>query len=297
MDQVVLLSLEDGSSCGGGMCCAAAGAAPRVPVLTCADALRAGGVPVEIVTACSDTEIDTALKPVIENTATLVVAAADDGQLRAVLRRMVRVYAPPPSKRPADLPPERTVPDLPPIAVLPLVPAVPDLVKRLELPADPAAVAAAVLGGRTRRFDLLRQDGGSVTLHGVLIGAMDDAQRTVPWRGRVEVGDAILSDGTEEVLACAIVNAGSSTVDGLPLVERASADDGLVEVAVTVAVGQRRLLRRPELRFEVRRARGRAVSVLPHEESLPLLDDGVSGELTRKRSWWVEPQLWAAYIT
>jgi hypothetical protein len=296
VDQVVVLSLEDGSTCGGAGCCSGAGATVRVPVLTCADALRAGGTQVEIVSACSDAEIDTALKTVIDNTATLVVAAADDGQLRAVLRRMVRVYAPPPSKRPEDLPADRTVPDLPPIGVLPLAPARPELVSHLGLPTDPAGVAAAVAGGRTRRFDLLRHDGGSVTLQGVLIGAMDEAQRAVPWRGRVEVGDAVLSDGNEPVLACAVMNAGSSTVDGLPLVQAASAQDGLVEVAVAVPVGQRRFLRRPELHFEVRRARGRAVSVLPHADSVPLLDDGVSGELTRKRSWWVEPGLWAAYV-
>ena len=50
----------------------------------------------------------------------LVVAAATDGQLRAVVRRLVRRYAPPPSRRPADLAGDRTVPDLPPIGVLPL---------------------------------------------------------------------------------------------------------------------------------------------------------------------------------
>jgi hypothetical protein len=46
---------------------------------------------------------------------------------------------------------------------------------------------------------------------------------------------------------------------------------------------------------EVRRARGRAVSVLPRDGELQFLDDGVAGVLTRKRSWWIEPGAWAVY--
>ena len=91
------------------------------------------------------------------------------------------------------------MPDLPPIGVLPLDPARGgphrDLAAQLGLPRDPAAVAAAVLDGGVRRLDLLRNDGGSVTLDGALLGAADDAGRPLHWRGRVEVDDAVLTDG------------------------------------------------------------------------------------------------------
>ncbi|MER6595028.1 hypothetical protein ABT214_24915, partial [Micromonospora purpureochromogenes] len=189
MYDVVLLTLGSerdapGGGCGsGGACCGgateAAGAeapkpteerceTPRVPVLACADALTARGARVETVTARSDAEIDEVLArldaparpdgltwPDPDSKTRLVVATASDAQLRAVLRRLVRRYAPPPSRRPADLAGNRTVPDLPPIGVLPLDPARSgtrgDLAAQLGLPRDPAAVAAAVLDGTARR--------------------------------------------------------------------------------------------------------------------------------------------------
>ncbi len=303
MLDVVLLSLDDRS----GGC--ASEERPRVPVLACADALRSGGATVDIVTAGDDAEIDTALKAVEAGVAgqsgetgqasatRLIFAATTDSQLRAVVRRLVRRHAPPPSERPTDLAPDRTIFDLPPLAVLPLTPAIPELVRRLRLPVDPVDVAAATLAGRTRRFDLVRHDGGSVTLHQCLLGGIDGSGRAVPWRGRIEVDDALLTDGGEPIIACAIANAGRSDVDGLPLVVDADAADGAMDVAIAVpVVRRRRLLRRASLRFEVRRARGRAVSVTPHQEEIHIVDDGVAGTLTRKRSWWTERAAWAAYV-
>ncbi|HEX2770964.1 MAG TPA: hypothetical protein VHN18_00870 [Micromonosporaceae bacterium] len=308
MYDVVLLALD--SARDGSTCAATTPESPRVPVLACADALRSAGARVEHVVARSDAEIDAVLArldgpgrpdgltwPDPEGKTRLVVAAASDGQLRAVVRRMVRRYAPPPSRRPPDLAGNRTVPDLPPIGVLPLVPARSaqrDLVAHLGLPRQPAAVASAVLGGRARRLDLLRTDGGSVTLDGVLLGGAAK-RRPVPWRGRVEVDDAVLSAGDDPLLACAIGNAGGYAVlDGLPLLTGADPADGVVEVAVAVPVVARSLLR-SRVRVEVRRARGRAVAVTPHGEDLPYVDDGVAGDLNRKRSWWIEPAAWAAF--
>ncbi|MGC4808000.1 hypothetical protein [Micromonospora sp. DT233] len=288
-------------------------ATPRVPVLTCADTLTARGARVELVTAHSDAEIDEVLArldapprpdgltwPDPDSKTRLVVATASDGQLRAVVRRLVRRYAPPPSRRPADLPANRTVPDLPPVGVLPLDPARTggqrDLAAQLGLPRDPAAVAAAILDGTPRRLDLLRNDGGSVTLDGALLGAADDAGRPLPWRGRVEVDDAVLSAGDDPLLACAIGNSsGYAQLDGLPLLTAADPTDGLVEVAVAVPVVTRSALGRKRVRIEVRRARGRAVAVVPRDERVPYLDDGVEGELSRKRSWWTEPGAWAVW--
>ena len=82
-----------------------------MPVLACADALTARGARVETVTARSDAEIDAVLArldgparpdgltwPDPDSKTRLVVATASDGQLRAVLRRLVRRYAPAPSR-------------------------------------------------------------------------------------------------------------------------------------------------------------------------------------------------------
>ena len=304
MYDVVVLSLKEGGGCDAGP--------PRTPVLACSDALTAAGARVSTVTASSDAEIDEVIArfdggprpdgltwPDPDAKTRLVVATAADGQLRAVLRRMVRRYAPPPSKRPADLADDRTVPDLPPVAILPLDPSSEiDLAAQLGLPRTPAGVAAAVLGGSVRRLDLLRNDGGSVTVDGALVGGADDQGRAVPWRGRIEVDDAILSDGTDPILACAIGNAaGYATFDGLRLLSEGNPTDGRVEVAVAVPVTVRKRFRTTRVRVEVRRARGRAVSVLPRDGELQFLDDGVAGTMTRKRSWWTEPAAWAVYAT
>jgi hypothetical protein len=315
---VVLLSLSEGgspvnacgSACGGCGTVEKTACAPRVPVLNCADALTAAGARVEMVTASSDADIDAVIAqldagprpdglawPDPESKTRLVVASAADGQLRAVLRRLVRRYAPPPSKRPGDLAADRTVPDLPPLAILPLDPSsTTDLAAQLGLPRSPADVASAVLGSSVRRLDLLRNDGGSVTVDGALIGGTDDNGRAVPWRGRVEVDDAVLSDGTDPILACAIGNAGGyAEFDGLPLLTEGNPEDGRVEVAVAVPLVVKRRFRSPRVRVEVRRARGRAVSVLPRDGELQFLDDGVAGSTIRKRSWWTEPGAWAVY--
>ncbi|MBB4958760.1 hypothetical protein FHR38_002493 [Micromonospora polyrhachis] len=267
----------------------------------------------ETITARSDAEIDAALArldsparpdglswPDGDSKTRLVVATASDGQLRAVMRRLVRRYAPPPSRRPPDLAGNRTVPDLPPIGILPLDPTRStdhrDLAGQLGLPRDPAEVAAAVLDGRVRRLDLLRNDGGSVTLDGALLGGADEAGRPLPWRGRVEVDDTVLSGGEDPILACAVGNAnGYATLDPVPLIVGADPADGVIEVAVAVPVTTRSPLGKKRVRIEVRRARGRAVAVTPRDGALPYLDDGVAGELNRKRSWWIEPGAWAVF--
>ncbi|PPA60303.1 diacylglycerol kinase family protein [Micromonospora chalcea] len=330
MYDVVLLTLGSerdapGGGCGsGGACCGGADdtaaesgeercETPRVPVLACADELTARGARVTTVTARSDAEIDEVLArldgpprpdgltwPDPDGKTRLIVATASDGQLRAVLRRLVRRYAPPPSRRPADLADNRTVPDLPPVGVLPLDPArsgtARDLAAQLGLPRDPAGVAAAVLDGTARRLDLLRNDGGSVTLDGALLGAADDAGRPLHWRARVEVDGTVLSDGSEPITACAIGNAGGyARLGEVDLLGGPDPADGRVTVGVAVPVVTRSALGRKKVRLEVRRARGRAVAVVPRDEKVPFLDDGVEGELSRKRSWWTEPGAWAVW--
>lgn len=287
MLDVVILSLVEGGSCG-----------RRVPALHTADVLTSLGARPETVAAGSDAEIDEVLSrfddPDAGTKYRLIIASESDGQLRHIIRRLVRRMAPAPSKRPAELRADRTIPDLPPLGILPLAPG--GLPARLGLPATPSEVANAVIGGKTRKLDLLRHDGGSVTLDGVLLGAASEAGAPLPFRGRIEVDDALLSDGTDPIVAMCVANAdGATTVDGLPLVTTADPGDGLIDVAIAVPITHKPFLGKPKLRFEVRRARGRAVSVTPHGDDLPFLDDGVAGALTRKRSWWIESSAWSVY--
>lgn len=286
MHRVVILTLAEGCS------------APRTPVLACRDALRAAGAEVDLVTADSDAEIDAALRHGATGPAStgsdpgghrFVVAAATDGQVRAVIRRLVRGGTPSPGKRPPDLPPDRTVPDLPPIGILPMGGG---LVGRLGVPSSPEMVAAAVLAGRTRRFDLLRNDGGSLTLDGALLGGTDKNGRAMGFRAAINVDDAVLTDGRESLMATVVANAdGYATFDGLPLVVGPSPADGILNVAVALPIRRRNGV----VEMEVRRAHGRAVSITPRVDEVPYLDDGVSGTLTRKRTWWVERAAWAVY--
>jgi hypothetical protein len=304
---VIIVTLRDPSAHGCGTDCACGSHGPvRVPVLACEDALRARGADVELVTAGSDADLDDVIKAVVSSggpkawmgasdaTPRLVIAAAGDAEVRAVVRRLVRAMSPAASSRPDDLPPNRTVYDLPPLSVLPLAPAIPSLCTVLGLPTGAADVAQATLGDRVHRWDLLRTQ-GSVTLHSVLLGGLDGGT-PAPLRACIEVDDTVLSDGSEPVLACAVANAGSSAMGGLPLVSGATADDGIVEVAVAVPLLRRRLMRSADARVEVRRARGRAMSVTPHEDSIRSIDDSVVGPITRKRSWWTEPGAWATYV-
>jgi len=287
---IVLLTLGEDSQCGcdGGAC------GTRTPILACRDALRTASADVRTVVAHDDKEIDEALGALPESR--VIVATAADAQLRAVMRRLVRMYAPAASKRPDDLAGDRTIPDLPPIGILPLGPDATDLATRLGLPRVPAEVAAAVLGGKVRRLDLLRNDGGSVTLDGALLGGVDAAGATATYLARVEVDDAVLADGTEPVLMSVVANASRyATVDGLPLVTAPAMDDGVLDVAVALPVASRGLFRRPRVEIQVRRAHGRAVAISPRAE-VPFVDDGVEGTLTHKRSWWMERAAWAVYV-
>lgn len=275
------------------------GIATRVPVLSCRDALRKGAN-VEVLELDSDTDVDAAVQRGQTDGARLVVAGGD-GPLRAVLRRMVRRALPHGGERPDDLPTDRTVPNLPAVGVLPLETSGDvDLAAKLGLPRSPADVAAAVLDGAERRVDLLRNDGGSVTLHGALLGGANEQGRPVAWRARIDVDDTMLSNGTEPLMACAVANAdGYGAVGGLPLIVRADPADGVLEVGLALPAPQPRGLfgrRRAHGEIEVRRARGRAVAFTVHtDDGVPVTDDGADGTVTKKRTWWMERGAWGVY--
>jgi hypothetical protein len=263
------------------------GTAARVPVLACADVLRRGSA-VDIVPLEADSEVDAALDRAEAGGARIVVAGGD-GQLRAVLRRMVRRVLPRGGDR-SGLADDRTVPDVAPVGVLPLDAAdTGDLAARLGLARTPEDVAATVLGGAVRRIDLLRNDGGSVTLHGALFGAADEAGRPLGWQARIDVDDKLLSDGSEPLIACAVANAdGYAQLAGVPLVVNADPADGILDVGIALPRGGE---------LEVRRARGRAVSIALVSGEVPFTDDTVDGTLTRKRTWWMERGAWGVYTS
>ncbi len=136
-----------------------------------------------------------------------------------------------------------------------------------------------------------------MTLDGALLGGADDAGRPLHWRARVEVDDTVLTDGAEPLLACAVGNAGGyATLDDVPLLTAPDPADGEVEVAVAVPVVAAR--RGGASGYASRYAgpvggRWRCA----REGKVPYLDDGVEGELTRKRSWWIEPGAWAVWTS
>lgn len=266
---------------------------------------------VEIRPAQSDADIDATLALAHDEKARLVVAGSD-GIARAVVRRMVkRALGQGGKPQRAGLAMDRTIPDLAPFAILPLDadPGLPDLARALQLPTAAHDVAAAVVTGTVARFDLFRNDRGSVTLHGALLGGAVAAPREtqgrpVAWWARIDVDDAALCDPGEPLLACAIGNAaGYSQLGALPLLSAADPTDGTVSVGLAVSVGKE---------IQVRRAHGRAVSIRLHpapyarsvegaadplreQPSVPFTDDGVDGVLRHACTWWVERAAWALY--
>jgi hypothetical protein len=250
---------------------------PRTQALHRADELKSRGAAVRTAEARTPEDIDAVVADPEER---IVLAADTDEQVNAVVARLTRLALPAPSKRPEGLPDGRTIPDLPPLAVLPLS-GTPGIVVRLGLPEKPADVAEAVVSGEVRRTDLMRHDGGGVAIDGVRLGGGDR-----PWRGVVNLDDVVLADGSEQILACVVANAdGYAAADDMVLAEPDPAD-GKIDVAVAVPVTVGRFRKR--LRIEVRRAKGRAVAVHP-AGSVTYIQDGLAGELGRKRTWWVEP--------
>jgi len=268
---VVVLSLVESN-------CSDSG--PRTQVLHLIDELKRLGADVRTAEASTPREIDPVVEDAAESGTRIVLAADTDEQVNAVVARMVRRLAPAPGERGDDLPAGRTVPDLPPLALLPLGTA-PGLVERFGLPSEPAEVARAAVEGEVLRTDLMRHDGGGVAVDGVRLGGGDR-----PWRGVVNLDDAVLTDGTEQILACVVANAdGYAAADDMVLAEPDPAD-GRIDVAVAIPVLVGRWRKR--VRIEVRRARGRAVAVHPND-GVTFVSDGLVDELKRKRTWWVEP--------
>ena len=285
-----LLSLDDGPVRG----CASArrpGTGPRLPRRA-----RAGGAAVELRRPPAPTPRSTRRSP-----PPLRRGPADRrrGHRRPAARRRApdgpAVRARRRSQRPDDLPADRTLPDLPPIGMLPLDPADAGAGHRSsDLPRVAGATSPrAVLGGTARRLDLLRNDGGSVTLHGALLGGADEGGRAVrSWPGSRST-TSVLTDGAEPLLRCAVANADGYTDCGRSAAGR---PERMPPTACSTwrspcpsgapALG----VPRPGSRYA---GPGAARSPSHPGEDVPFLDDGVAGTLSRKRTWWMERGAWA----
>jgi len=202
---------------------------------------------------------------------------------------------------------DRTIADLPALGLLPLAKAgeLPDLARELDLPDDPATVADVVVSGKVRRMDLFRNDRGSLTTHGVMLGGMAETDegpaRLMVHAARVNVDDTVLCEASEPLLACAIANGGGyARLGELALVADANPSGGRISVGVAVA---------EKRGIEVRRFSGRTVKVDPVPSShiapnsaesdhsgVPFTDDGVDGVLRHACTWWVERGAWGLYM-
>jgi hypothetical protein len=219
------------------------------------------------------------------------VAAAADGQVRAVVRRLVRKHLPAPSERPAACRPIARCPTCRRSACCRSTRRAPTSRRGSGCRANPAAVAAAVLGGHVRRFDLLRNDGGSLTLDGALLGRRRRHGPRGPVPAAINVDDAELSSGREQLLAAVVANAaGYSAFDGPPAVGGSAAHRRRSR--------RRRRARRPSA--SARRGRGPA-RTRPRGRGdagrgPPVPRRRRGGTLTRKRTWWMERAAWGVYV-
>lgn len=193
-----------------------------------------------------------------------------------------------------------------------------DFARHLQLPLEPAYAARTILTGEPRRLDLIRSDGGGgVIVNAVHLGkGAEAAQRAVSlkgrvgkiayplgavaslfgprgWRLHVNVDDDVLADGSHRMVMVAIGN-GSSIGGGTTLFPDGDAADGALDVLVLGPSGSG-LSGTAGHRFRlIRRARGRAVTVTPAPGvTVGVNADGELSELSRRRSWWVDPGAWS----
>jgi diacylglycerol kinase family enzyme len=205
-----------------------------------------------------------------------------------------------------------------------------DLARALGLPLDPVQGAAAVLAGRPRTLDLVRDDRGGLVVNAVHagVGAKAGAQAdrlkswlsaaaypvgaavagvaSTGWDLRVEIDGRVAThesagwaaDGSSGVLMLGICN-GPTIGGGTPLAPEARPDDGLLDVVVCTATGP--VARgafaaaltsgRHVDRADVLITRGRTVSV--SGEPVELDADGDVEDAVAARTWRVDPQAWS----
>jgi diacylglycerol kinase family enzyme len=208
-----------------------------------------------------------------------------------------------------------------------------DLARALGLPLDPARGATAVLGGRPRSLDLVRDDRGGLVVNAVHAGvgaqAAAEAHRfksrlgaaaypvgaavagvtSNGWQLRVEVDGGVAShpsgewaaDGSSSVLMLGVCN-GPTIGGGTPLAPDAQPDDGLVDVVVCTATGPvaraafaaALVNGRHVDRPDVLVTRGRTVTVSGGPVELDA--DGELDEAVDARTWRVQPHGWSVLV-
>lgn len=197
-----------------------------------------------------------------------------------------------------------------------------DLARALDIPLDATDAARLVRDGKAQPLDLLLDDAGGVVVNAVHVGVGADAAehagrlkprlgllayplgavragvRSTGWRLRVEVDGQVLADRHRRALLVGIGN-GRGIGGGTPLLPRAVADDGLLDVVVSRAVGPF-----ARVRFgaalssglhlqdrDVRWTRGRTVTV--SGEPFGTNADGEVGHDIPRRTWTVQPGAWS----
>jgi YegS/Rv2252/BmrU family lipid kinase len=217
---------------------ALAGGADREAVDAAAGVLAAAG-PTEVRQPADPDDLDAVLA---ELDGRVPVVAGGDGSLHLVVNRLRRL---------GRL-------DQVTVGLLPLGTGN-DFARAAGVPLDPVAAAGALTAGRSRRFDLLEDDAGTVVVNaahaglgaeaaavatgykpqlGPLaypVGALIAGVRAGGWELRVRV-DGTTVAGDAPLLMVGIAN-GPTIGGGTPLAPGARPDDGLLDVVVVAAVG------------------------------------------------------------
>jgi diacylglycerol kinase family enzyme len=282
---------------------AEAGGADAAAIDAAVAVLR-GATTVEVVATASPDECRDA---VVSRGGRRVVVCGGDGSLHVVVHALHSI---------GDL--------AEPIGLIPLGTGN-DFARALDLPMDPAAAAAVVLGGRPRKLDLIVDDAGAIAVNAVHAGIGAEAARSAAglksrlgrfgyvlgglvagvrergWRLRVQSDEAVLADGRRRVLQVGIGNA-SSVGGGSLLIPHAVPDDGLADVVVSAAVGPlarlaygRQMPKGEHVRRrDVLTARARSVTI-SGEPFRYNADGEVRGPVDR-RTWTVSAAAWRLLV-
>ena len=217
--------------------------------------------------------------------------------------------------------------DAPVVGLLPLGTGN-DFSRALDLPRDPGAAAAVVLGGRTAPIDVVRDETGGLVVNVAHVGVGAEAgERAGPWKARFSrvglgvVGYAVgavlalfttdgwrltvvadgrrITGGRRRVLQVAVAN-GRTIGGGARIAPDSDVSDGRIDVAVSFATGRLARIRyglamrrgRHHELGDVVRTRAREVTVSARSGTFTVNTDGELSRPLRSRTWRVEP---AAY--
>jgi len=197
-----------------------------------------------------------------------------------------------------------------------------DFARTLGIPLDPGEAAAALLGGKPRRMDLILDELGGVVVNHVHAGASAQASRRgTRWkhrlgpygfgilgypigaamaavrppfvRLRIEADGEVVSDMDQHILMIAVGN-GASVGGGTELTPAADPADGKLDVMVSLATGPiERLAYAWKLRTGDHDERSDVITLRAHQvtvsgEDFFLAADGEISGPERRRSWHLE---------